>query len=82
MPTAYTRGREMKPVTQIEYLMTLANLRTAEAALRDEPYPRLPALAGTLAVAADILKRLQGELIEALGPNLPTNRPPTHGDEG
>ena len=38
--------------TSCELSMTLAGLRTAEAAVRDEPYERLPALAGTLAMAA------------------------------
>ena len=39
-----------------EISSSLADLRTAEEAIRDEPYDRLPALAGMLAIAAHRLE--------------------------
>jgi len=53
--------------TACELTMTLAAMRTAEAALREEPYERLPALAGTLAMAAHRveLMRERGERLES-----------------
>lgn len=44
---------------------SLADLRTTEAAIRDEPYKRLPALAGMLAIAAHRLE-LTHERMERL----------------
>jgi len=42
----------------LEIQMAIAGLQTAAAALRDEPYVRLPALAGELAMAASRLESL------------------------
>lgn len=52
--------------TDVELRMTLAFLKTAEGAVREEPYPRLPALAGSLAVAAHRMELLheRGERLE------------------
>ena len=47
-----------------EHIMSVASLRVAEQALREEPYGRLPALAGTLAIAAMHLERLSAEMEE------------------
>ena len=54
--------------TAIELNMTLAGLRTAESALREEPYERQPALAGTLAMAAYRMEVLheRAERLEAV----------------
>lgn len=41
--------------------MTLASLSVAEQALRDEPYERLPFLAGTMAVAQNQIGQLRQE---------------------
>ena len=48
-------------VSVIDYNVTMADLHVAEAALREEPYPRLPALAGTLAIAAMRFEQLRNE---------------------
>lgn len=50
----------------VELRSTLADLRTAEAALRDEPYERQPALAGSLAIAAYRIELIheRGERLE------------------
>lgn len=50
----------------VELRSTLADLRTAEAAVRDEPYERLPALAGSLAIAAHRMELIheRGERLE------------------
>lgn len=45
--------------------MTLADLSVAEQALRDEPYSRLPALAGMLAIAAMRIEELKA-IVDAL----------------
>lgn len=52
--------------TDVALRMTLADLKTAESAVRDEPYPRLPALAGSLAIAAHRIELLheRGERLE------------------
>ena len=42
--------------------ITLAELSVAEHALREEPYERLPCLAGTIAVAQSQMERLQQEV--------------------
>ena len=54
--------------TAIELNMTLAGLRTAESALREEPYERQPMLAGTLAIAAHRMEVLheRSERLEAV----------------
>jgi hypothetical protein len=48
-----------------EIRMTLADLSVAEQALRDEPYARLPALAGMLAIAAMRIEQLKS-IVDAL----------------
>ena len=45
----------------IEYNQTLAHLRVAEGAVREEPYSRLPTLAGTLKIAAMQFEQLRDE---------------------
>ena len=42
---------------------TIASLSVAVHALREEPYERLPYLAGTLAVAVNQMEQLQREAI-------------------
>lgn len=52
---------EHSPATHgytLEIQMAIAALRTAEAAIREEPYERLPALAGSLAIAASRLEAM------------------------
>lgn len=51
-------------VSQIEFQMTVAQLSVAEEALREEPYRRLPCLAGQLAVAGNVLERMRQQAIE------------------
>ena len=50
-------------MTEIDYNLTLASLHAAEHAIREEPYARLPALAGTLAIA---IMRFEGLRAEAM----------------
>ena len=51
-------------VSLIEYNQTMASLHVAEHAVREEPYPRLPVLAGTLAITAMRFKQLRQEAME------------------
>ena len=51
----------MKTVSIIEFQMTVASLSVAEHALREEPYERLPYLAGTMAVAQLQMEQLRQE---------------------
>ena len=48
--------------TAIEVNMSIAGLRTAGGALRDEPYERLPALAGELLIAAMRLEEMHARI--------------------
>ena len=43
--------------------ITLAELHVAEHALREEPYERLPCLAGTIAVAQAQIENLRQEVM-------------------
>lgn len=52
---------ETMNVSLIDFNMTLADLSVAEHALREEPYQRLPCLAGTMAVTAMRIKQLRQE---------------------
>ena len=51
----------MKTVSIIEFQMTVASLSVAEHALREEPYERLPYLAGTMEVAQFQMEQLRQE---------------------
>jgi len=48
-------------VSIIDFQVTIASLSVAEHALREEPYPRLPYLAGMLSVTAEQMERLRQE---------------------
>ena len=54
-------------VSLIDFQMTVANLSVAEHALREEPYERLPYLAGSLQVALSQMESLRQEAIELRG---------------
>lgn len=51
-------------VSLIDFQMTVANLSVAEHALREEPYERLPYLAGSLQVAQSQMESLRQEAME------------------
>jgi len=51
-------------VTQCEITTTLANLSTAAHALREEPYKRIPYLAGIMTVAGYQVECLRQKTIE------------------
>ena len=48
-------------VSLIDFQMTVANLSVAEYALREEPYERLPYLAGTMQVTQSQMETLRQE---------------------
>lgn len=51
-------------VSLIDFQMTVAALSVAEHALREEPYERLPYLAGTMQVAQSQMESLRQEAME------------------
>ena len=61
----------------IEYNQTLAHLRVAAGAVREEPYSRLPTLSGTLTIAAMQFEQLRDE-IERLESIIESLRGGTH----
>lgn len=58
---------EASVVSIIDFQMTVANLSVAEHALREEPYARLPYLAGSLAVAQHQMEQLRQESMRLRG---------------
>lgn len=53
----------LSTVSLIDFQMTVASLSVAEHALREEPYERLPCLAGTMQVAQSQMESLRQEAI-------------------
>ena len=58
------RSSHCSTVSLIDFQMTVANLSVAEHALREEPYERLPYLAGTIQVAQSQMESLRQEAME------------------
>lgn len=58
------RALHCSTVSLIDFQMTVANLSVAEHALREEPYERLPYLAGMLQVAHSQMESLRQEAME------------------
>lgn len=62
--TGTPRACHCSTVSLIDFQMTVANLSVAEHALREEPYERLPYLAGSLQVAQSQMESLRQEAME------------------
>ena len=62
--TGTPRACHCSTVSLIDFQMTSADLSVAEHALREEPYERLPYLAGTLQVAQSQMEALRQESLE------------------
>ena len=58
-----SRACDGSTVSLIDFQMTVANLSVAEHALREEPYERLPYLAGSLSMAAHQMEQLRQEVM-------------------
>lgn len=63
--TGTPRACHCSAVSLIDFQMTVANLSVAEHALREEPYERLPYLAGTMQVTQSQMESLRQEAMEA-----------------
>jgi Mg2+ and Co2+ transporter CorA len=62
--TGTPRACHCSTVSLIDFQMTVANLSVAEHALREQPYERLPYLAGMLQVAQCQMESLRQEAME------------------